>query len=160
MIKSKSLPAEAPVGQYLWCINFIIMETIRHNVVIKTLPEKVYQAVTTQEGIASWWCKQTTAKPELGFTNIFTFGTFRNEMKVAELSDNKRTEWECTQSIEEWTGTRIAFDLEERNGNTLLRFTHGGWRAATDMFAVCSYDWARFLRSLKTFCETGTGEPA
>ncbi|MBO9153360.1 SRPBCC domain-containing protein [Chitinophaga sp. GCM10012297] len=136
------------------------METIRHNVVIKTSPEKVYQAVTTQEGIASWWCKQTTAKPELGFMNIFTFGTFRNEMKVAELSDNKRTEWECIQSIEEWMGTRISFDLEERNGNTLLRFTHGGWKAATDMFAVCNYDWARFISSLKTFCETGTGEPA
>lgn len=136
------------------------MEAIKHNVVIKTPPEKVYQAVTTQEGLASWWCKQTTAKPEIGFVNIFTFGQFRNEMKVTDLTPNKRAAWECINSIEEWIGTSISFELEERNGNTLLRFTHGGWRAVTDTFAGCNYDWGRFIKSLKSFCETGTGEPS
>ncbi|GAA0544285.1 SRPBCC family protein [Chitinophaga japonensis] len=136
------------------------MAEIRHNVVIKAAPGKVYEAVTTQEGIEHWWCKQTTAKPELGFVNVFTFGKTRNEMKVTGLSPGKRVEWECLDAIEEWIGTRISFDLEERNGHTLLRFTHAGWRAVTDTFAECNYHWALFMKSLKSLCETGSGTPS
>jgi len=136
------------------------MADIRHNVVIKATPEKVYQAVTTQEGLEAWWCKDTTAKPEAGFVNIFIFGKYYNEMKVADLVPNKRASWECINSIEEWIGTGISFDLEEKNGNTLLRFTHGNWKAVTDIFAACNYDWASFMKSLKSYCETGTGQPA
>ena len=136
------------------------MPEIRHNVSIKTTPEKVYEAITTQEGLANWWARQTIAEPEVGFVNIFTFGTFRNEMKVTMLSPNKKVEWHCINSIEEWIDTNISFDLEEKDGRTILRFTHSDWRAVTDTFAGCNYDWGRFMTSLKLFCETGTGTPS
>jgi uncharacterized protein YndB with AHSA1/START domain len=136
------------------------MAEIRHNVVIKTTPEKIYSAITTQEGLSSWWAKQTTAKPETGFVNIFTFGTFRNEMKVTILNPNKKVEWQCISSIDEWIDTTISFELEEKDGRTLLRFKHSGWREVTDTFAGCNYDWGRFMTSLKSFCETGTGTPS
>lgn len=136
------------------------MPEIRHNIIIKTTPEKVYEAITTQEGLANWWAKQTIAKPEIGFVNIFTFGTFRNEMKVTMLNPNKKVEWKCINSIEEWIDTNILFDLEKKEGHTLLRFTQSGWRAVTDTFAGCNYDWGRFMTSLKLFCETGTGAPS
>ncbi len=136
------------------------MPEIRHNLIIKTNPEKVYEAITTQEGLANWWAKQTIAKPEVGFVNIFTFGTFRNEMKITILNPNKKVEWKCINSIDEWIDTNILFELEEKEGHTLLRFTHSGWRAVTDTFAGCNYDWGRFMTSLKLFCETGTGTPS
>ena len=133
------------------------MPEIRHNVIIKTTPEKIYEAITSEEGLANWWAKQTIAKPELGFVNIFTFGTFRNEMKVTMLNPNKKVEWHCINSIEEWIDTDISFDLEEKDGRIILRFVHSGWRGVTDTFAGCNYDWGRFMTSLKLFCETGTG---
>jgi len=133
---------------------------IRINVVIKTPPATIYEAVTTQEGLSSWWCRQTTAKPEEGFINVFLFGQFRNEMQVTQLSPAKKVEWKCINSIEEWMGTHISFDLEEKEGKTLLRFTHGDWKAVTDTYAACTYDWARFIKSLKEYCETGTGTPS
>jgi uncharacterized protein YndB with AHSA1/START domain len=136
------------------------MADIKMNLVIKAAPEKVFQAVSTQEGIQSWWCKQTTAKPEIGFTNIFVFGSYYNEMPVTKLVTNKLVEWDCTKSIEEWVGTTVSFDLEEKEGKTLLRFTHGGYKTVTDTFCACTYDWGRFMTSLKTYCETGTGTPA
>ncbi len=126
------------------------MTEIRHDVAIKATPEKIYKAVTTQEGIENWWCKHTTAKPRIGFINTFTFGTFRNEMKVAILGPNKKVEWQCINSIEEWIDTYISFDLEEKDGRTILRFTHSGWKAVTDTFAGCNYDWGRFMTSLKS----------
>lgn len=136
------------------------MAEIKHKLVIKTTPEKVYEAITTQQGLAGWWAKQTTAKPEVGFVNTFTFGEFRNEMEVSLLNANKRVEWQCINSIEEWIDTTITFDLEEKDGHTILRFTHAGWKAVTDTFADCNYDWGRFMASLKSLCETGTGTPS
>jgi uncharacterized protein YndB with AHSA1/START domain len=133
---------------------------IRINVVIKAAPQKIYSAITTREGLESWWCKHTTAKPELGFVNVFTFGNFRNEMKITTLTPNNKVEWKCISSIEEWIGTCISFDMEEKDGKTILRFVQSGWKAATDTFAGCTYDWALFMKSLKLFCETGTGTPS
>ena len=136
------------------------MPEIRHNVIIKTTPEKIYEAITTEEGLANWWTKQAIAKPELGFVNIFTFGTFRNEMKVTMLNPNKKVEWHCINSIEEWIDTDISFDFEEKDGQTILRFVQSGWRGVPDTFAGCNYDWGRFMTSLKLFCETVTGTPS
>jgi uncharacterized protein YndB with AHSA1/START domain len=136
------------------------MEAIRHTLVIKSTPEKIFHAITTEQGLKAWWAKQSVAKPEVGFVNVFTFGEERNEMKVTKIVPDRAVEWKCTLSIEEWMGTTISFDLEEKNGKTILRFAHAGWREATDMFARCSYDWALFMKSLKMLCETGAGTPA
>jgi uncharacterized protein YndB with AHSA1/START domain len=135
------------------------MAEIRHNVLIKAKSEELYKAITTQQGLTNWWTNDTTAKPEEGFVNVFTFGKFRNEMKITRLTHNKKVKWECISSIEEWIGTYISFDLEEKDDRTLLRFTHGGWKEVTDTFAGCNYDWASFMKSLKSLCETGTGTP-
>lgn len=136
------------------------MIDIKHKLTIKTTPDIVFNAITTQQGLESWWAKQTIAKPEVGFVNVFTFGTARNEMEITELTQNKKSEWKITKSTDEWVATTISFDLEEKDGKTILRFTHAGWRAATDLFAECNYAWARFMTSLKLYCETGTGTPS
>ncbi len=136
------------------------MAEIKITVTIKTNPEKIYKAITTQEGLAGWWAKQTIAKPEVGFVNVFTFGTSPNEMEVTQLSPNKKVKWKCIRSTDEWVDTSISFDLEEKDGKTILRFAHSNWKSETDFMAFCTYDWSRFLGSLKSFCETGTGTPA
>jgi uncharacterized protein YndB with AHSA1/START domain len=136
------------------------MADIRHKLVIKAAPGNVYEAVTTQHGLEGWWCKQTIAKPEVGSVHTFIFGDSKTEMKVSELTSNKRVQWQCITSVDEWVHTNISFELEEKDGRTVLRFAHSGWRAATDFFDACNYDWGRFLVSLKTFCETGAGTPS
>jgi len=137
------------------------MTEIKHRLIIKTIPGIVYKAITTQEGLTNWWAKQTTAKPEAGFVNVFTFGKYRNEMKVTKLIPDNEVEWECINTPEkEWMDTKISFVLEEKDERTILRFSHDGWKAATDTFASCNYDWALFMKSLKSYCENGMGTPA
>lgn len=133
---------------------------IKHQVVIKTDAGKVYDALTTQEGLAGWWTRQTIAKPEVGFLNTFTFGTIVNELEITRLIPNKTVEWQCIISNKDWVGTTISFDLEEKEGKTILRFVHDGWREVADMYEICNYNWALALRSLKLLCETGAGTPS
>jgi uncharacterized protein YndB with AHSA1/START domain len=136
------------------------MTDLKHKLTINATPEIVYSAITTQQGLENWWAKQTVAKSEVGFVNIFTFGTAKNEIKVAELDPEKKVVWNVINSAEEWNGTNISFDLEEKNGKTILRFNHTGWRSITDFYAECNYAWANFMTSLKSYCETGTGSPS
>lgn len=136
------------------------MVDIKHKLVIKATPAIVFHAITTQQGLESWWAKQTIAKPEVGFVNVFNFGTAKNEMKVAALETDKQVVWTVINSTEEWKGTIISFDLEEKNDKTILRFNHSGWRSVTDFNAECNYAWANFMTSLKSYCEIGTGTPS
>lgn len=90
------------------------MSDIKHKLVIKATPAIVFDALTTQQGLESWWAKQTQAKPEIGFVNIFTFGTLKNEIRVTEFLPNKKVDWAVLVSADEWVDTTITFNLEEK----------------------------------------------
>ena len=136
------------------------MADIKHYLIIKSTPAKVYQAVTTRDGISNWWTEQTEIGKKVGDVNVFNFGNrYHNEMKITDLEPNKRVEWECIEGDKEWIGTSFVFMLEGKDGNTVLRFTHGNWREETDFFASCNYNWGYYMRSLAKFCEEGKGTP-
>lgn len=136
------------------------MAELRHLVVIEAPARTVYRAITEQEGIAGWWTRDTVAEPKVGTVAEFTFGDrYHNEMRIVALEDDSRVEWECLVGDPEWVGTRLVFSLEENEGRTTVRFSHGGWRDMTDFFASCNFNWGFYMRSLKSYCETGEGEP-
>jgi uncharacterized protein YndB with AHSA1/START domain len=136
------------------------MPSIRHFLIIFAAPEKVYHAVTEQDGLAGWWTAETVAKSEKGHINEFKFGDrYHNKMRVDELISNRRVAWECLRGDKEWVGTNITFDLEEKDGKTVLRFAHSGWKDETDFFASCNFNWGYYMQSLKSYCETGQGAP-
>jgi uncharacterized protein YndB with AHSA1/START domain len=133
---------------------------IKHLLTIKASPEKVYQAIIEQEGLANWWTRETLAKPQVGSVSEFKFGNkYHNKMRITRLEPHKLVKWECLMGDKQWIGTRFCFDLEEKEGGTILRFTHGNWKEMTDFFASCNFHWGHYMRSLKNYCETGQGEP-
>ena len=136
------------------------MEKIAHCNYIKVPAAKVYEALTTQEGLAAVWTTELIVKPEVNFINEFGFGEgYDTKMKVVELSENKRVEWECIESDPEWVGTGISFELNEKDGVTKIILKHFGWRELTEFYQWCNYNWAMFLLSLKSHCEDGAGTP-
>jgi uncharacterized protein YndB with AHSA1/START domain len=136
------------------------MPAIKHYLVIQAPAAKVYDAVTSQAGLSSWWTRETKAQPRVGGINEFKFGDrFFNRMEVAELEPGKRVAWKCVEAEPEWVGTTLTFDLEEENGVTTVRFGHNDWAAETDFFASCNYNWGLYMKSLKQYVETGKGMP-
>lgn len=136
------------------------MKSIHHKLLIGAPAEKVYEALTTQEGLSGWWSPETKAKPEVGSIARFTFGpNYFKEMKIEELKPSNSVQWLCLKGYEEWVGTRITFELRPHDRGTVLLFHHDGWQEYTEGFAACSYDWALFFRSLRFLCETGKGLP-
>lgn len=135
-------------------------KSIFHRLRIEAPVEKVYEALTTQKGLAGWWTTDTLAKPEADSILRFAFGAdYYKEMKVEELKPYSKVKWLCVKGYEDWMGTTLSFELEPHAKGAVLLFHHDGWKDYTPAFASCSYDWALFLRSLKFLCETGKGFP-
>ena len=135
------------------------METIFHRILIKSTPEAVFKAITTQEGISKWWLDDCTLKPELGFINEFRYqGLVNNKMKIIDLQPNQRLEWECIESDPQWIGTHVIFELSIHDDLVKLNFKHSNWKEHTEFFATCNYHWGRHLTMLRDYCETGVSQ--
>ncbi|MEZ0005744.1 uncharacterized protein YndB with AHSA1/START domain [Flavobacterium sp. 28YEA47A] len=135
-------------------------KSIYHKLLIKSPLEKVYQALTTQEGLAGWWTPDTIAKPEVGSILRFGFGPeYFKQMEVIDLKPYSLIKWKCIKAFEDWIGTTLTFELEAHQKGCTLLFHHDGWESYTPEMASCSFDWALFFRSLKFLCETGKGFP-
>ncbi len=136
------------------------MEKIEHINYIKAPVGHVYDALTTYEGLANVWTRELVVKAQVGFVNEFGFGDdLGTKMKIAVLVTDKKIVWECIASDPEWVGTGISFELEERENVTAVILKHYDWRAITEFYRYCNYNWAMFLLSLKLYCEGDAGTP-
>jgi uncharacterized protein YndB with AHSA1/START domain len=134
------------------------MVDILHRVGIQATPEKVYEALTTVDGLAAWWTSDTSGDGE--GTLMFRFGEVGGfDMKVLDLQQGKRVLWEVTGGPAEWIATTVSFDLTQDGEWTIVLFEHSGWREPVEFMNHCSTKWAIFLMSLKALIETGTGAP-
>jgi len=135
------------------------MSAIKHLLHISAAKEKVYNALTTTEGLANWWTVQTSGESRPSGILEFRFGEMGyNKMKVTELKPNELVRWECIDGPQDWIGTTISFQLDENDKKTRVRFEHAGWKEANDFFGACSFSWGRYLESLRQLCQTGKGE--
>ncbi len=124
---------------------------------------KVYEAVSSGEGLARWYTRTCTADARVGGEVQFKFrrGEVMCRMRVDELLPEE-IRWTCVENnvIPEWEKTTIMFELNRGlDGETELHFVHDGWADETEWFEHCADGWDYFLKSLKEYVETGTGTP-
>lgn len=131
------------------------MADMLHQIQINVPPAKVYEALTTQTGLQSWWTGDCVAQPEVGSIAEFGFNhhatVFR--MRVGELAANQRVVWECLGNVEEWLGTRLTWELQPQESATILCFKHGNWRSTEGWFAMCYSTWGALMHRLKDYAE-------
>ena len=133
--------------------------SIKHLFHINTPIEVVFKALTTIEDLSKWWTTETSGEAHAGGIIQFRFnGSESTDMKVTEFKENEMVSWACVASPWGWKGHHFSFQLDENEGKTRVRFTHGGWEEDGDFYAGCSFSWARYMESLRQLCHTGKGE--
>jgi uncharacterized protein YndB with AHSA1/START domain len=136
------------------------MPDILHKVGIKSSSRAdVYRALTAIEGLSAWWTTTTEGESIVGGVLRFRFGNGGFDMKVLELDPTRRVVWRVVDGPEEWIGTTISFDLDQRGDWTIVLFKHEGWKEPVEFMHHCSTKWGVFLLSLKSLLETGKGAP-
>jgi uncharacterized protein YndB with AHSA1/START domain len=142
-----------------------IVFDILHRVGIRTSQDKVYQALATPEGIAGWWTTETNGDRRVGGKLVTRFYADGRELggfdfKILELHPDTRVVWEVIDGPAEWIGTKVRFELKREDDFTIVLFRHEGWKEPVEFMYHCSTKWATFLMSLKSFGETGKGQPS
>ncbi len=127
----------------------------------------VYEALTEEQHLKNWWTPDAQAEPKLRSEARFEFNPYGDYcvMKLIQLRLDKKVVWYCRDSrmlkTPEWIGTHITFEIGAKKPNeTLVAFSHDGWKAVTACFKECTGGWQYFLgESLKAYLETGKGKP-
>ncbi len=136
------------------------MACIRHVFHIDASKEKVFEAISTIEGLKKWWTPDTTGSEEIGGILHFQFGQYGFiKFKVAEINSPEFYRWECSDAHPEWLGTWATFTLSDNEGKTKVSFIHDGWKEASEFFGSCNFSWGRYFASLRDYLETGKGDP-
>ena len=137
------------------------MPDILHKVGINSSSsaENAYKALTTLAGLSAWWTSDTQGETEVGGVLRFRFGSGGFDMKILALRPASHVLWQVVDGPQEWIGTQISFDLEQRGDWTIILFKHRDWREPVEFMHHCSTKWAVFLLSLKSLLETGIGSP-
>jgi uncharacterized protein YndB with AHSA1/START domain len=139
------------------------MVDILHRIGVLGTPAEVYAALTTAEGLASWWTEdteRTRGEGDAGDVLRFRFEPGGFDMVVLDVRPAELVLWEVVDGPEEWIGTQVRFELSQEDGYTIVLFSHEGWKEPVPFMYHCSTKWATFLMSLKKLVETGAGEPA
>ena len=132
------------------------MPVILHDFHIRAAAAKVFDAVAAPIGLDSWWTKGSSGFPCEGNEYKLWFGPEYDWLAVVSICDPSREfELTITRARADWTGTRVGFILEERNGTTRVQFRHAGWPDENAHFRTSSFRWATYLRLLKRYVETG-----
>ena len=138
------------------------MPDIRHRVVISAPLKSVYEEVATTKGLSEWWTRGgVRGHSSEGSKVEFYFGSPEPAavMEVTRLDPEGHVSWSCIEGADEWVGTTLSFELSHKDDETVVLFTHAGWRDPSEFMAHCSARWAYFLLSLKSLVETGKGTP-
>ncbi|MGH7227602.1 MAG: SRPBCC family protein [Nitrospiraceae bacterium] len=131
------------------------MHELHHEIQISAPPQTVYEAITTQKGIRSWWTRDSVVQPlvgsvvELGFNNR----SLLLRMRIDELRPQKRIVWYCLGPDEEWKDTRLIWEISEKAGATNLHLLHAYWRSPGSTFAIANTQWGELIHRLKDYIE-------
>jgi len=132
------------------------MADLFHDFPINAPAARVFQAISSPEGLATWWTLRSAGEVKEGGTIELWFGPeydWRGVVRRFVLNSEFELEIVCTDK--DWNGTKVGFRLEESNGTTSVSFYHKDWPKANGHFRRSNYCWAMYLRILRISLERG-----
>ena len=99
-----------------------------HQVNVKATPDAIYKAVSTAQGLQSFWTSESKAEPKVGSIATFGFGGPTQRMRVDELVPGRRVKWTGLADFPNWDGTTVTWDISPADkGETSVVFRHADW---------------------------------
>lgn len=135
-------------------------------ILVDQTPEETFNAVNDPR---AWWSEQIEGHTN-NLNDEFTY-QYKDvhicKIKLEEVVPNKKVVWRVlnnhfsfTKDKSEWIGTRIVFEISEKEGKTQLRFTHEGLVPQYECYQICFDAWTSYIQgSLKSLITTGKGRP-
>jgi uncharacterized protein YndB with AHSA1/START domain len=138
------------------------MPDILLEVTIAAAPDKVFQALTEQQGLEAWWTTHMVAEPTVG-SAVKAFlrgGQQVIKMHVGTLDPGRKVVWDILERVAGWGGSQFSWDLSPVENGTKVLFGYRDILASAEInLPSLTYAWAVNLTSLKDYLEKGKGNP-
>lgn len=124
---------------------------------------EIYRALTDAGALGRWWTDDVSLEDAVGGRIKLGFygRSIVLEGEIAALEPGRKVVWQFTGGHEAYIGTQMTFGVEETDAACRLRITQRGagrtWQEPEK--AHMAESWSRVLQSLKSYVETGKGEP-
>ncbi|HEX8545307.1 MAG TPA: SRPBCC domain-containing protein [Cytophagaceae bacterium] len=128
------------------------------NLFSEQTPEQVFQTINN---VGGWWSGYYGEQIKGNTQNLndeFSFtageGAHFSQHKLIEVIPNQKIVWLTTDSYlnfiekgNEWTGTKVIFEIAAKENNIQLTFTHEGLTPDIECYEACSTAWTSYLNN-------------
>lgn len=136
-------------------------------IIIDQTPALAFNSINN---VQDWWSGEiegSTDKLHAEF-NYHYQDMHKCKIKIIELIPNKKVVWlvlenyfKFTKDKTEWTGTKMIFDIIEKDNKTELCFTHQGLVPEYECYDICYNAWTNYIQNnLRNLITTGKGQPS
>lgn len=136
------------------------------DLVVNVTPEEAFKSINN---VTQWWTENLEGgSHSLGDVFTVRFGDVHlSTQKIVELVPGKKVVWLVTHSkltfienVNEWAGTKISFEIAEKDNKTAIRFMHEGLVPGIECYKGCSAGWTQYVKgSLFQLLTEGKGKP-
>lgn len=132
------------------------MENKNYTVTIEVTnsPEDIFGRITTN--VAKWWGGKDFSGSSTNINDEFIInhpGAHYSKQRLVEVIPGKKLVWLVTESKldwledqEEWTNTRMIFEITSNGTKTILKFAHEGLIPERECYADCSQGWSMVIK--------------
>ncbi|HTL34037.1 MAG TPA: SRPBCC domain-containing protein [Kofleriaceae bacterium] len=137
------------------------MDTINDEIRIKATPAKAFEALTTQAGYRGWWNNVAEVPTNVGGEPNLLFDKQGQKVhmryRIDEIAPTS-IKWTCiAHDMPSWVGTTLHWQIRGAGNEVVVALEHSGWKDAAPQ--MVKDGWKHFLGSMKSYLETGTGQP-
>ena len=133
---------------------------------VNRTPKEAFENINN---VSKWWTDDLEGS-SYKLNDEFTvhFGDIHvSKQKLVEIIPHKKVVWLVTESNlnfiedrQEWTNTKIEFEVSEHNDQTKIHFTHFGLVPKVECYNDCVKGWDYFIKgSLFKLLTEGKGTP-
>lgn len=128
--------------------------------------QEIFRRITGD--VAKWWGGNDFSGSSTNTNDEFIIhhpGAHYSKQKLVEVIPDKKVVWLVTESKldwlkrhDEWTGTKMVFEISAGSNSNLLHFTHEGLVPEREGYARCSAGWDMVIKDwLHTLIMHGVG---
>lgn len=121
-------------------------------------PQQSFKAITNVRGWWSGYFNEVITGSTENKGDEFSFragdGVHYTKHKLIEVIPYKKLVWLVTESnlsfanpADEWTGTKMIFEISEKDGKTEIVFTHQGLNPEFQCYDACAPAWTQYLQN-------------
>ena len=130
-----------------------LIESFTATIEVVKSPQEVFNAITD---VTNWWSKDFEgSSTKLNDEFIINHPhQHYSKQKLVEVVPDRKMIWLVTESRlpwikkneEEWTNTKMIFEISTRDDKTVLRFTHHGLVPGKECYAMCEKGWNMIIK--------------